>query len=89
MDMMKNLMKTIPLDDGTKGFRFDFVGLKGISRKRITKKRYGITKGKTFRAIHMGKRSIYIEQFKPLHKLGDWALRDIANAYQLVFKLNS
>lgn len=84
---MKTLIKTLPLNDGTMGTRFDIIGIKGISRKRIVKKRWGMTKGKTFRAIHMGKHSIYIEQFKPINKLGDWALRDLSNAYQLVFKL--
>lgn len=67
--------KTKPLNDGTNGFRFDVIGIKGLTRKRIMAKRYGIKKGETMRGFHMGKRSVYIELRKPERKLYDFALR--------------
>lgn len=83
---MKTLIKTLPLNDGTMGIRFDIAGIKGMKRKRIVKRRWGMTVGKTFRAIHIGKTSVYIQRFKTNRPLGDWALRNLNNAYQLVFK---
>ena len=65
-------MIKLPLNDNTAGFRFRNSFIKGIYRKRTIKTRYGITKGKTFRAIHFGKRSVYIEQFKPLRVTYNW-----------------
>ena len=53
---------TKPLNDGTNGFRFNFVGIKGLTRKRKTTKRFGITTGDCTKALHFGFRSIYIEQ---------------------------
>ena len=53
---------TKPLNDGTNGFRFNFLGFKGLTRKRKQAKRFGIQKLKCTTAIHIGKRSIYIEQ---------------------------
>lgn len=84
---MKNIYKTLPLNDNTNGCRFDILGKKGIYRKRAIKRRYGISRGDTMRALHMGKRSVYLELSKPKRKLFDFALRDWAKAYQLVFKL--
>lgn len=55
------LFATKPLDDDTKGFRFNFLGVKGLTRKRLHKTRYGITQGQCMRAYHLGKRSVYIE----------------------------
>jgi len=55
-------LATKSLNDGTRGFRFNFVGIKGLTRKRNTIKRYGITRGECMTAYHIGKRSIYIEQ---------------------------
>jgi len=65
-------MIKLPLNDNTNGYRFRNSFVKGIYRKRLVKKRYGITKGKTFRAFHIGKRSIYIEQFKPIRATYRW-----------------
>ena len=53
---------TKPLNDRTNGFRFNLLGLKGLTRKRQSIKRYGITKGKCMKALHIGKRSLYFEQ---------------------------
>ena len=54
------VLATKPLNDGTRGFRFNVVGLKGLTRLRKHKKRYGITKGKCTREIHIGKLSVYM-----------------------------
>lgn len=83
---MKTLVKTLPLNDGTIGIRFDVVGIKGLKRKRIIKRRWGMSVGKTFRAIHIGKTSVYIQRFKTKRPVGDWALRNMINAYKLAFK---
>ena len=50
------------LNDGTTGFRFSSGLATGIYRVRVSKKRYGITKGDTTRGFHFGKRSLYIER---------------------------
>jgi len=56
------LLSTKPLNDDTKGFRFNVLGIKGLTRKRITKSRgYKVTLGKCTNAIHLGKRSVYFE----------------------------
>ena len=56
------LITTKPLNDDTKGFRFNVLGIKGLTRKRITKSRgYKVTLGKCTNAIHLGKRSVYFE----------------------------
>ncbi len=50
------------LNDNTKGFRFNVLGLKGLTRKRISKSRgYKVTIGKCTNAVHFGKRSVYFE----------------------------
>jgi len=54
---------TKPLNDGTTGFRFNFFGLKGLTRKRIILNRgFAIERGKCTTKIHLGKRSVYLEQ---------------------------
>jgi len=77
---MLNLYKTRPLNDGTQGFRFDVLGNKGIYRKRknLSRKLAFQAVGDTFFALHMGKRSIYLEQTNPLRALHDFASRYIA-----------
>ena len=54
---------TKPLNDGTIGFRFNFLGFKGLTRKRINLSRgFAIERGKCTTKIHLGKRSVYLEQ---------------------------
>lgn len=65
-------MSKKPLNDGTDGFRFNYGITSGIYRKRLIKKRKGIQKGDTFTAFHYGKRSLYIEQFRPFRFLWNW-----------------
>ena len=62
------LFATKPLNDGTKGFRFNFAGIKGLTRKRKNLKRsFKIDSSGCRTAIHLGKRSLYIER-KPNRK---------------------
>lgn len=57
------ILATKSLNDGTKGFRFNLLGLKGLTRKRKIKSRgWNIQKDNCMTAIHMGKRSVYFEQ---------------------------
>ena len=53
---------TKPLNDNTTGFRFNLFGVKGLTRKRQKVRRWGLAKGKAMKALHLGKRSIYIEK---------------------------
>lgn len=55
------LFATKPLNDGTKGFRFNILGKKGLYRKRNTKSRGLDFKSlSTMNAYHFGKRSFYV-----------------------------
>ena len=67
---------TKPLNDRTNGFRFNFLGFKGLTRKRLSKKRYGVQRGSCMTAVHIGKRSVYLE--KPINKLGSRRVRHFA-----------
>lgn len=72
---MKKLLSIRPLNDNTSGFRFDFIGIKGLYRKRKALRRWGVNQnGDTFVQIHFGKRSLYLEQYKPVRRLYDFAL---------------
>lgn len=56
------IVTTQPLNDGTKGFRFNVFGKKGMLRKRKSLSRgYGIHKGKATTALHVGKLTVYVE----------------------------
>ena len=52
-----------PLNDGTKGFRFNLLGKKGIYRKRQIKSRGFklFDRGDCMVGFHLGKRSVYFE----------------------------
>jgi len=67
------IVATKPLADGTKGFRFNFFGQKGLYRKRNKKLRSGITSGKNMVAYHYGKRSLYLEHGYSNRKLRHFA----------------
>lgn len=57
------LIATKPLNDRTKGFRFNVFGLKGMTRKRkIVSRGYRIRRMKTMLAFDLGKRTVYFEQ---------------------------
>jgi len=57
-------LATKSLNDGTRGFRFNFFGIKGLARKRKPRspKRYGIQQGACMTGYHFGKLSVYVEQ---------------------------
>lgn len=72
---MQKLLSIRPLNDNTSGFRFDFIGIKGLYRKRKVQRRWGLNQnGSTFVQVHFGKRSLYLEQLKPARRLYDFAL---------------
>ena len=60
------LFATKPLNDGTQGFRFNFAGIKGLTRKRKPNRKdsnrgYKIVKGECTTQLHLGRRSVYVE----------------------------
>ena len=57
------ILATKPLNDGTKGFRFNLMGRKGVYRKRSRDSRgwLNVTHGE-MKGYHMGKRSLYIHK---------------------------
>ena len=56
------IIATKPLYDGTKGFRFNILGKKGLLRKRKFKSRaFSIVKNNCMTGVHMGKISLYVE----------------------------
>ena len=63
------MFKRSPLNDGTHGYRYSW----GLTRKRVAKKRYGISTGPVMTAIHAGKRSVYIERRNPVRYLHNFA----------------
>ena len=67
------LFATKPLNDGTDGFRFNFLGNKGIYRKRKIEKRYGKSQGDVMTGYHFGKRSLYLENTAAYRKLYHFA----------------
>ena len=57
------IFATKPLNDGTKGFRFNLLGQKGLLRKRSVKSR-GLSlfnRERCMTSHHMGKFSLYVE----------------------------
>lgn len=56
------IVSTKPLNDNTKGFRFNVLGRKGLVRKRKTLSRgLGKTVGPCTTAYHIFKTSVYVE----------------------------
>ncbi len=57
------ILATKPLNDGTKGFRFNFLGKKGIVRRRkLQSNGIKFTQGDCMNAYHIGKTTVYTEQ---------------------------
>lgn len=68
------IIATKPLNDGTKGFRFNILGRKGLTRKRSWISRgYKIERKKCMTAVHLGKRTIYFEHNTSRRKLRHFA----------------
>jgi len=64
---MFTCIATKPLNDGTNGFRFNFLGMKGMTRKRkpfrtTSSRGYNIQRGECFNIYNLGRRTIYIEK---------------------------
>ena len=64
---MFTCIATKPLNDGTDGFRFNFLGMKGMTRKRkpfrsTSSRGYNIQRGECFNIYNLGRRTIYIEK---------------------------
>ena len=68
------IFATKPLNDGTKGFRFNFLGQKGLIRKRVWIKRgWKRERLKGTTAYHMGKVSLYLGRSNSPRKLYHFA----------------
>jgi hypothetical protein len=68
------IIATKPLNDNTKGFRFNFLGYKGLTRKRSWISRgWKIERKKCMTAVHMGKRTVYFEHSATRRKLRHFA----------------
>lgn len=67
--MHNSIIKTAPLNDGTKGFRFVILNsIQGIARKRQIKTRYELTKGPATIGAHFGKFSVSCNYRKALRQ---------------------
>ena len=56
------IVATKPLNDRTKGFRFNVLGVKGLTRKRKYLSRgWRVEPKDCMTAYHMGKRTVYVE----------------------------
>ena len=61
-------------NDGTAGFRFNILGMKGLVRRRKNKSNgLRITSGKCFKSLHMFKTTIHIEKKRTVNPLGHFA----------------
>ena len=68
------IFATKPLYDGTKGFRFNFLGQKGLIRKRVWIKRgWKRERLKGTTAYHMGRVSLYLVRSNSPRKLYHFA----------------
>ena len=57
------ILATKPLNDGTKGFRFNFLGKKGIVRRRkLQSNGIKFVRGDCMNAYHIGKTTVYTER---------------------------
>jgi len=61
-------------NDGTKGFRFNILGMKGLVRRRKNKSNgLRLTSGDCFKSLHMFKTTIHIEKKRTVKPLGHFA----------------
>ena len=69
------IFATKPLNDGTKGFRFNFFGKKGLVRlrKRKTTGWFKRTELETMNAYHFGRLIVYVESPYAGRKLAHFA----------------
>ena len=86
---MFTCIATKPLNDGTNGFRFNFLGMKGMTRKRkpfraTSSRGYNIQRGECFNIYNLGRRTIYIE--KAANKIITRRVRHFAGQEQMMDK---
>ncbi len=69
------ILTTKPLNDGTKGFHFNFFGKKGLARlrKRKTTGWFKRTELENHDAYHLGRLIIYLRTPNALRKFGHFA----------------
>lgn len=68
------IFATKSLNDGTKGFRFNVLGKKGLVRLRKRKNNgWHIVQDDCMTAVHMGKLSLYAERRTTMRKLQHFA----------------
>lgn len=68
------ILATKPLNDGTQGFRYNFLGRKGVVRKRKKLSRgWKVVRGDGMTALHMGRLTVYVEHNKNKRKLKHFA----------------
>jgi hypothetical protein len=69
------IFATKPLNDGTKGFRFNFFGYKGLYRKRkaVSRGWFKYQPLDNMNAYHFGKRTLYVEHAYSRKKLFHFA----------------
>jgi hypothetical protein len=69
------IFATKPLNDGTKGFRFNFFGKKGLVRlrKRKTTGWFKRSELETMNAYHFGRLIVYTESYYAGRKLAHFA----------------
>lgn len=73
-NIMFIILATKPLNDSTKGFRFNMMGKKGLVRIRKRKNNgWKVVHDNCMTAIHMGKASVYFEHKKTERKLRHFA----------------
>ena len=78
---MFTCIATKPLNDGTNGFRFNFFGFKGLTRKRkpnrsTSSRGYNIQHGDCFTTYNLGRRTIYVE--KAMNRVNSRRIRHFA-----------
>jgi hypothetical protein len=74
-EIMFVIFATKPLNDGTKGFRFNIFGKKGLARlrKRKTTGWFKLSKMDTMNAYHFGRLIVYTESSRASRQLHHFA----------------
>jgi hypothetical protein len=68
------ILSTKPLNDRTKGFRFNVLGKKGLVRiRKIKSNGFKIVQDDCMTALHMGKVTVYTERKVTERKLSHFA----------------
>jgi len=67
------IIKMLPLNDGTRGIRFNILNQKGFARLRTRESRgwFKTNNGNTFNQFHFGKFTVAFEKKRPIQRLGN------------------